>query len=193
MIIIFCCWVALLLFFFPLRVRFFTERIGGVTSPDYPTPYPTLSSCSYSIQVEDSFLIMLEFMETFNVETYPGVLCPCDILKVMWGLLYFITVFVRQAPFFYCFFSMCFSMLIYSFVSLYLSSFISSSHPFSFLFFFSFFQHLPLLGDSPKPSTHMCDDLIDFMTTSTLITDRRCQESQLNLLHSVCLSIKWTQ
>ncbi|XP_052648308.1 mannan-binding lectin serine protease 2-like [Harpia harpyja] len=60
----------------------FTERIGEVTSPDYPTPYPVLSSCSYSIQVEDGFLITLEFMETFNVETYPGVLCPCDVLKV---------------------------------------------------------------------------------------------------------------
>ncbi|KAM6191631.1 LOW QUALITY PROTEIN: mannan-binding lectin serine protease 2 [Sarcoramphus papa] len=60
----------------------FTERIGEITSPDYPTPYPPLSSCSYSIRVEDSFLIMMEFMETFNVETHPGVLCPCDVLKV---------------------------------------------------------------------------------------------------------------
>ncbi|KAM6236509.1 LOW QUALITY PROTEIN: mannan-binding lectin serine protease 2 [Spheniscus humboldti] len=60
----------------------FTKRIGGITSPDYPTPYPPLSSCSYSIQVEDGFLITLEFMETFNVETHPEVLCCYDVLKV---------------------------------------------------------------------------------------------------------------
>ncbi|XP_075028578.1 mannan-binding lectin serine protease 2 [Calonectris borealis] len=60
----------------------FTERIGEITSPDCPTPYPPLSSCSYSIQVEDGFLITLEFMETFNVETHPEVLCCYDVLKV---------------------------------------------------------------------------------------------------------------
>ncbi|KAM7083952.1 LOW QUALITY PROTEIN: mannan-binding lectin serine protease 2 [Ciconia maguari] len=59
----------------------FTERTGEIASPDYPTPSP-LSSCSYGIQVEDGFLIMLEFTETFNVETRPGVLCPYDVLKV---------------------------------------------------------------------------------------------------------------
>ncbi|XP_040443212.1 mannan-binding lectin serine protease 2-like [Falco naumanni] len=25
---------------------------------------------------------MLEFMETFNVDTQPGVLCPCDVLAL---------------------------------------------------------------------------------------------------------------
>ncbi|KAM6116681.1 LOW QUALITY PROTEIN: mannan-binding lectin serine protease 2 [Phoenicopterus ruber ruber] len=60
----------------------FTERIGEITSPDYPTPYPPLSSCGYGIQVEDGFLITLEFMETFNVEAHPGALCPYDVLMV---------------------------------------------------------------------------------------------------------------
>ncbi|XP_063209852.1 uncharacterized protein LOC134524101 isoform X2 [Chroicocephalus ridibundus] len=61
--------------------QFFTERLGEITSPDYPTPYPALSSCSCSIQVEDGSLITLEFTEAFNVETLPGVLCPSDVLK----------------------------------------------------------------------------------------------------------------
>ncbi|KAM6312928.1 LOW QUALITY PROTEIN: mannan-binding lectin serine protease 2 [Podargus strigoides] len=52
----------------------FTERIE-VPSPAYPAPSPC------SIQVEDGFLITLEFLETFHVETRPGVLCS-DVLKV---------------------------------------------------------------------------------------------------------------
>ncbi|KAM6336656.1 LOW QUALITY PROTEIN: mannan-binding lectin serine protease 2 [Alca torda] len=62
--------------------QFCTARLGEITSPDYPTPYPALSSCSCSIQVEDGALITLEFTEAFNVETLPGVLCPSDVLKV---------------------------------------------------------------------------------------------------------------
>uniref|UniRef100_A0A8C2U0Q2 MBL associated serine protease 2 n=1 Tax=Coturnix japonica TaxID=93934 RepID=A0A8C2U0Q2_COTJA len=60
----------------------FTQRTGEIASPDYPAPYPPLSTCSYNIQVEDGFLITLEFMETFNVETHPEVLCPYDVLRL---------------------------------------------------------------------------------------------------------------
>ncbi|POI34764.1 hypothetical protein CIB84_001485 [Bambusicola thoracicus] len=62
--------------------QIFTQRTGEIASPDYPAPYPPLSSCSYNIQVEDGFLITLEFVETFNVETHPEVLCPYDVLKM---------------------------------------------------------------------------------------------------------------
>ncbi|NXC43322.1 MASP2 protease, partial [Penelope pileata] len=60
----------------------FTQRTGEMASPDYPAPYPPLSTCSYSIQVEEGFLITLEFVETFNVETHPEMLCPYDVLMV---------------------------------------------------------------------------------------------------------------
>uniref|UniRef100_A0A8C9FCS4 Vitamin K-dependent protein C n=1 Tax=Pavo cristatus TaxID=9049 RepID=A0A8C9FCS4_PAVCR len=60
----------------------FTQGTGEIASPDYPAPYPPLSTCSYNIQVEDGFLITLEFVETFNVETHPEVLCPYDVLKI---------------------------------------------------------------------------------------------------------------
>ncbi|XP_046787133.1 mannan-binding lectin serine protease 2 isoform X3 [Gallus gallus] len=62
--------------------QIFTQRTGEIASPDYPAPYPPLSTCSYNIQVEDGFLITLEFVETFNVETHPEVLCPYDVLKM---------------------------------------------------------------------------------------------------------------
>ncbi|PKU36402.1 mannan-binding lectin serine protease 2 [Limosa lapponica baueri] len=62
--------------------QIFTERLGEITSPEYPTPYPRLSSRSCTIQVEDGSLILLEFTETFNVETLPGVLCPYHVLKI---------------------------------------------------------------------------------------------------------------
>lgn len=138
-------------------------------------------------------MITLEFMETLNMETHPGVLCPCDVLKVRWSLLHFITAVVRQAQFFYClFFSLCFTMLIYNFVSLYIS-FISSSRPFSFvgfcllgwLFFFSFNAFLFWKIHQNQNEAHT--GVIDFITISVIITDWWCQGSQLNLLHSVCI------
>uniref|UniRef100_A0A8C4WC87 MBL associated serine protease 2 n=1 Tax=Gopherus evgoodei TaxID=1825980 RepID=A0A8C4WC87_9SAUR len=48
----------------------FTKRSGVITSPNYPKPYPKLSTCSYTIRVEDGFMIVLEFVETFNVESH---------------------------------------------------------------------------------------------------------------------------
>uniref|UniRef100_A0A7M4EAW4 MBL associated serine protease 2 n=1 Tax=Crocodylus porosus TaxID=8502 RepID=A0A7M4EAW4_CROPO len=49
----------------------FTKRSGEITSPNYPKAYPKLSSCSYSIRVEEGFMIILAFVETFNVEAHP--------------------------------------------------------------------------------------------------------------------------
>ncbi|XP_001510548.3 mannan-binding lectin serine protease 2 isoform X1 [Ornithorhynchus anatinus] len=59
-----------------------SERSGVITSPDYPKGYPKLSNCSYSIRVEDGFSIILEFVESFDVETHAEVLCPYDTLKI---------------------------------------------------------------------------------------------------------------
>ncbi|KAJ1145249.1 hypothetical protein NDU88_011540 [Pleurodeles waltl] len=62
--------------------QLFTGRSGEITSPDYPSSYAKLSSCTYKIEVEDGFIINLQFVETFDVESHPDVACPYDRLKI---------------------------------------------------------------------------------------------------------------
>ncbi|XP_032888097.1 mannan-binding lectin serine protease 1 isoform X2 [Amblyraja radiata] len=64
----------------------FTERSGIVSSPDYPNPYPKSSDCLYRIELEDGFVITLDFTGIFDLEDHPDVLCPYDYLKIKAGM-----------------------------------------------------------------------------------------------------------
>lgn len=60
----------------------FTQRTGTITSPDYPNPYPKSSECSYTIDLEDGFMVSLQFEDIFDIEDHPEVPCPYDYIKV---------------------------------------------------------------------------------------------------------------
>ncbi|XP_072474921.1 mannan-binding lectin serine protease 1 isoform X3 [Notamacropus eugenii] len=63
----------------------FTQRTGVITSADFPGPYPKSSDCLYRIELEDGFVITLQFEESFDVEDHPEVSCPYDYLKIKAG------------------------------------------------------------------------------------------------------------
>ncbi|KAJ7995420.1 hypothetical protein DPEC_G00244390 [Dallia pectoralis] len=63
----------------------FTERSGVFSSSNFPKLYPKSSDCQYRIELEDGFLVTLEFDDTFDIEDHPDVLCPYDFVKIQAG------------------------------------------------------------------------------------------------------------
>ncbi|XP_005675199.1 PREDICTED: mannan-binding lectin serine protease 1 isoform X2 [Capra hircus] len=63
----------------------FTQRTGVITSPDFPSPYPKSSECLYTIELEEGFMISLQFEDIFDIEDHPEVSCPYDYIKIKAG------------------------------------------------------------------------------------------------------------
>ncbi|KAL0973546.1 hypothetical protein UPYG_G00205860 [Umbra pygmaea] len=63
----------------------FTERSGVLSSSNFPNPYPKSSDCHFRIELEDGFLLTLEFEDTFDIEDHPDVSCPYDFVKIQAG------------------------------------------------------------------------------------------------------------
>uniref|UniRef100_A0A8C2WRH5 MBL associated serine protease 1 n=1 Tax=Cyclopterus lumpus TaxID=8103 RepID=A0A8C2WRH5_CYCLU len=63
----------------------FRERSGVLSSVDFPSPYPKSSECSYRIEVDPGFRILLRFDPRFDVEDHPDVSCPYDHVKITAG------------------------------------------------------------------------------------------------------------
>ncbi|MGH0126663.1 UNVERIFIED_CONTAM: hypothetical protein FKN15_021185 [Acipenser sinensis] len=63
----------------------FIERTGVITSSDFPNPYPKSTDCLYRIELQEGFVISLEFDDSFDIEDHPEVACPYDYLKIKAG------------------------------------------------------------------------------------------------------------
>ncbi|KAK2505092.1 hypothetical protein MC885_001254 [Smutsia gigantea] len=53
--------------------------------PDFPNPYPKSSECFYVIELEEGFMVSLQFEDIFDIEDHPEVPCPYDFIKIKAG------------------------------------------------------------------------------------------------------------
>ncbi|XP_077421351.1 mannan-binding lectin serine protease 1 isoform X2 [Vanacampus margaritifer] len=60
----------------------FSERAGALSSPNFPSPYPKRTECSYIIRVAPGLKLRLHFDGTFDVEDHPQACCPYDYIKI---------------------------------------------------------------------------------------------------------------
>ncbi|KAG9493928.1 hypothetical protein GDO78_001672 [Eleutherodactylus coqui] len=63
----------------------YIQRSGIISSADFPSPYPKSSDCLYRIELEEGFVINLQFDDNFDIEDHPDVSCPYDYLKIKAG------------------------------------------------------------------------------------------------------------
>ncbi|XP_040205527.1 mannan-binding lectin serine protease 1 isoform X1 [Rana temporaria] len=63
----------------------YTQRSGTISSADYPNSYPKSSDCLYRIELEEGFVVNLQFDDSFDIEDHPEVSCPYDYLKIKAG------------------------------------------------------------------------------------------------------------
>ncbi|XP_061538249.1 mannan-binding lectin serine protease 1-like [Phycodurus eques] len=76
----------------------FSERIGSVSSVNFPSSYPKSSECSYFIRVAPGLKLRLHFDHTFDVEDHPEVTCPYDYVKIRAATGEFGPFCGRQSP-----------------------------------------------------------------------------------------------
>ncbi|MBN3276696.1 MASP1 protease, partial [Polyodon spathula] len=76
----------------------FIERTGVITSSDFPNPYPKSSDCLYRIELQEGFVISLEFDDNFDIEDHPEVICPYDYLKIKAGRRKFGPLCGKRSP-----------------------------------------------------------------------------------------------
>ncbi|MBN3279820.1 C1S protein, partial [Polyodon spathula] len=62
----------------------FSSLLGSISSPSYPSLYPENSACSYSLQVEEGFQLVLAFEGVFDIEMGERAACV-DSLRIRAG------------------------------------------------------------------------------------------------------------
>ncbi|XP_051788085.1 complement C1r subcomponent-like isoform X1 [Erpetoichthys calabaricus] len=60
-----------------------SETEGVIMSPGYPKPYPPNISCNYSLKLEKGLLLIITFLDVFEVGTFSGRSCDSDYLQIL--------------------------------------------------------------------------------------------------------------
>ncbi|XP_073445490.1 mannan-binding lectin serine protease 1 isoform X4 [Dendrobates tinctorius] len=76
----------------------YTQRSGIISSADYPSPYPKSSDCLYRIELEEGFVVNLQFDDNFDIEDHPEVSCPYDYIKIKAGRKEFGPICGEKSP-----------------------------------------------------------------------------------------------